>query len=197
MNDQPSNGRPSGVPYPSFPPTARADLPEQRGAPGAPASWGLRAGARLFDYFLISLPFVALMRLVGVEQITKGPDAGQLTGPLWVLVLLPIAYMAYEIVLSHRYGQTVGKRLCRITVVDWSTGSLLTLQQAATREFIPGVFLLVASLAPIIGLTALGWLQFVPLVVYATVVANPIYRGAHDTAAGSIVLAAPRRSARS
>jgi hypothetical protein len=38
----------------------------------------------------------------------------------------------------------------------------------------------------------LGLLQFVPLMIYVTVAASPVYRGVHDKAAGSIVLSAPR-----
>jgi uncharacterized RDD family membrane protein YckC len=114
------------------PPTTRDELPEQRGVPGAPASWGMRAAARIIDFVLISLPFAFLSSAMGVKEISSGPDKGELTGPLWVLLLFPLVYMAYETLLVSRTGQTVGKWLCRVKVVDWSTGGLLTPQQAAT-----------------------------------------------------------------
>ena len=191
-NDDLPHRRPSGLPYPPVPPTVRDDLPEQRGVPGSPASWGMRAAARIIDFVLVSLPFAYLSNVAGVKQITSGPDKGDLTGPLWILLLFPVVYMAYETVLVSRTGQTVGKMLCRIKVVDWSTGMLLTPQQAAVRAFVPGVFLLVAAAAPLVGVPWLGFLQFAPLLVYVTVAASPVYRGVHDRAAGSIVLSAPR-----
>jgi len=156
----------------------------------------MRAAARIIDFVLISVPFAFLSSAVGVTTISSGPDKGDLTGPLWVLLLFPIVYMAYETVLISRTGQTVGKWICRVKVVDWSTGTLLTPQQAGVRAFVPGVFLLISATAPIVGVPVLGLLQFVPLVIYVTVAASPVYRGVHDKAAGSIVLAAPR-SARS
>ncbi|MFM7062189.1 MAG: RDD family protein [Actinomycetes bacterium] len=187
-----SDRRPSGLPYPVRPPTERDDLPEVRGAPGSPASWGMRAAARLVDFVLISLPFAYVSSIAGVKEITAGPDKGELTGPLWILLLFPVVYMAYETALVSWSGQTAGKVLCRIKVVDWSTGGLLTPSQAAVRAFVPGVFLLLAAMAPLLGVPLLGYLQFVPLLVYLTVAASPVYRGVHDRAAGSIVLSAPR-----
>ena len=191
-NDDLPDRRPSGLPYPMVPPTTRDELPEQRGVPGAPASWGMRAAARIIDFVLISLPFAFLSSAMGEKEISSGPDKGELTGPLWVLLLFPLVYMAYETLLVSRTGQTVGKWLCRVKVVDWSTGTLLTPQQAAVRAFVPGVFLLVSATAPILGVPVLGLLQFVPLMIYVTVAASPVYRGVHDKAAGSIVLSAPR-----
>jgi uncharacterized RDD family membrane protein YckC len=152
----------------------------------------MRAAARIIDFVLISVPFAFLSSAMGVKEVGSGPDKGDLTGPLWVLLLFPIVYMAYETVLISRTGQTVGKWICRIKVVEWSTGTLLTPQQAGIRAFVPGVFLLISATAPILGVPVLGLLQFVPLMIYVTVAASPVYRGVHDKAAGSIVLAAPR-----
>jgi hypothetical protein len=83
-------------------------------------------------------------------------------------------------------------RLTAADRLEWSTGTLLTPQQAGIRAFVPGVFLLISATAPILGVPVLGLLQFVPLMIYVTVAASPVYRGVHDKAAGSIVLAAPR-----
>lgn len=190
MTDQPR--RPSGLPYPAVPPTRREDLTDVRGAPGAPASWGLRALARIIDFVVVSLPFSFITFSAGVRQVQRGPRAGEWTGPLWTLLLFPLALMVYEAVLVSRSGQTLGKWMCMVKVVDWQTGDLPPLSQATTRAVVPGVLLLAGSAAPLVGVPALGYLQYGPLVVYLTSLVDPLYRGVHDKAAGTIVLSAPR-----
>jgi uncharacterized RDD family membrane protein YckC len=188
--------RESGLPYPLSPPSVRDDLPG-RGQPGAPASWALRALARIIDVLLFSLLFSFLIRLLGTEAVA-GPDGGlQLTGPRWPLLLQPLAFIAYEAVAVSLYGQTIGKFLCQLKVVRHSDGHLADQQQGFVRAFVPGVFLLVASSAPLVGVGVLGYLQLVPPVIYLASIADALYRGPHDKAAGTIVLSAPRyRTAR-
>lgn len=166
-------------------------LPE-RGFPGAPASWGMRALARIIDFIVVSFPFTVLVAVLGVKAIRSGPDKGDLTGPLWTLLLFPIAFMFYETVLISTYGQTLGKWVCQVKAVRFSDGRLAFQQEALIRAVLPGVFLLAASASPMLGVPILGYLQFVPVVIYLASVADPIYRGPHDKAANTIVLAAPR-----
>ena len=55
--------------------------------------------------------------------------------PLYLLVLLPIAIDAtYSIYLHSHYGQTVGKWVCRIKVVDNLTNTRISLNQAMLRD---------------------------------------------------------------
>ncbi|MFZ4517525.1 MAG: RDD family protein [Microthrixaceae bacterium] len=183
--------RPSGLPYPLVPPTVRDDLPD-RGFPGAPASWGMRALARIIDVVIVSFPFGFLVAALGTKTIAEGPDKGQLSGPAWPLLLFPICFILYETVLISMFGQTLGKWVCQVKAVQWSDGRLATLQEGFIRAFVPGVFLLVASAAALLGVPALGYLQFVPILIYLSSLANVIYRGPHDKAANTIVLAAPR-----
>ena len=183
--------RESGVPYPLTPPRMREDLPE-RGLPGAPASWGLRALARIVDFILVSFPFTFVVAAIGVKTVSRGPDKGELTGPVWSLLLFPIAFILYETVLISTFGQTVGKWLCQIKAVRYSDGHLAYLQESFVRAFLPGVFLLVAYSAPVFDIPYLGYLQFVPVVIYLSSLANVLYRGPHDRSATTIVLSAPR-----
>lgn len=175
--------RPSGQPYPTHPPTRRDDLPD-RGL-GAPASWGLRAGARIFDYFLISLPIAVATSALGVEVT----ETGRVEGPLWPRFLFPIVFMLYETVCIGRFGQTGGKMLFRVQAVDWERGGLASYRQAAIRAIVPGVFLFVAVFGGV-----LGFLQFVAILIYLSSLADVVYRGWHDKAAGTIVLSRPRGS---
>ena len=185
------NERSSGLPYPPSPPQGREQLPE-RGQPGAPAAWGLRALARIMDFIIVSFPFTFVVAALGTKTITSGPNKGELTGPLWPLLLFPIAYIIYETVLISTYGQTLGKWVCQIKAVRYTDGHLAVMQEGFVRAFVPGVFLLVAYAAPILDVSVLGYLQFVPILIYLASLADPIYRGPHDKAANTIVLAAPR-----
>lgn len=174
---RPRSGRPSGLPYPDETPYRRDELPD-RGAPGAPASWGLRGMARLIDFVIVLLPANALASLVGTEV------DGRFEAPLWTIALFPITFVVYELVMVGRTGQTLGKLLVRIKVVQWDSGDLPTFQDAFLRAIVPGAPLLLYLAFPPL-------LLAVPL-VYLTSVADTLYRGVHDKAARTIVLAAPR-----
>ena len=185
------NERQSGLPYPLGPPQGREQLPD-RGQPGAPASWGMRALARIMDFIIVSFPFSFIVAALGTKTITSGPDKGDLTGPLWPLLLFPIAFIIYETVLISMFGQTIGKWVCQVKAVRYTDGHLAYMQEGFIRAFVPGVFLVAAYAAPIVGINALSYLQFVPILIYLASLADPIYRGPHDKAANTIVLAAPR-----
>lgn len=190
MNSTPEpvgSGRPSGLPYPSAPPVSRDDLPD-RGA-GAPASWGKRAGARLLDLLLISLPSLFLASALGVGTVERD-GVTELTGPRWPLLIFPVAFIAYETFFLGWRGNTLGKYAFRAKVVAWDTGELPTYQDAAIRALVPGVFLIVA----IAGAgSMLSWLIVVPVVIYLSSLINPVYRGWHDKASDTIALSAPRK----
>ena len=57
------------------------------------------------------------------------------------------------------------------------------------NTIVPGTFLLLAVLGG-----AFGYLQYVAIVIYLSSLANVVYRGWHDRAAGTIVLSRPRGS---
>jgi uncharacterized RDD family membrane protein YckC len=174
---RPRSGKPSQLPYPDATPYHRDDLPD-RGAAGAPAAWGLRAAARIIDFVIVLLPANALTSLLGSDV------DGRFRAPLWVLVIFPVTFMVYETVLVSRTGQTLGKFLCRIKVVEWESGDLPTTAEAFTRAIVPGIFLFLYLAFPP--------LLLVPALIYLTSIADTLYRGVHDKAAHTVVLAAPR-----
>jgi uncharacterized RDD family membrane protein YckC len=179
---RPGSGRPSGVPYPPSTPFRRDELPD-RGQPGAPGAWGLRATARIIDLVIVLMPATLLAGALGVERNADG----ELIGPSWPRLIFPISFLVYETVLISGFGQTIGKYLCRVKAVEWSTGELPTPREAAIRALVPGIWFLLSLIDG-----AMSLLIFVPVIVYLTSVADTLYRGVHDKAANTIVLADPR-----
>ena len=133
----------SGLPYPDQTPASRDDLPD-RGLPGAPAAWGLRALARILDYMLFSLVFGYLAALLGTEVESDG----DISGPTWPLLLFPIFFMIYETIGLAIFGQTIGKWVCQVKAVRYINGELAELSSTAVRAFIPGIFVLIAGRGP-------------------------------------------------
>lgn len=171
-----------GLPYPDRTPQRRDDLPA--GGPGAPAPWGLRATARIIDLVVVLVPATLLAEAFGVRR----DDEGLLVGPMWPRLIFPLLFIAYELVTTGVVRRSVGKFLCRITVVQWATGAPPTPKQGLVRGVVAGIWFLLALIGGV-----LGYLVFVPVVVYLTSIADSLYRGVHDKAAGTIVLADPLR----
>jgi uncharacterized RDD family membrane protein YckC len=170
------------MPYPSIPPVVKGDLPPH--GPGAAAPVGLRATARIIDFVIVLMPATLLAEAFGVGR----NDDGLLVGPTWPRFILPVTFVLYETLMVAWRGQTVGKLLCRIQVVEWSTGEVPTTREAAFRAAVPGIFFFLYLLGG-----AFGLLLFVPAVIYLSSVADPVRRGVHDRAGDTIVLSAPVR----
>lgn len=158
----------------------RDDLPD-RGRLGAPAAWGARAAARILDLVIVLIPMNAVALVLG-DRTDTGVEA-----PLWVRLIFPITFLAYETVLVSRNGRTIGKMLFRTTAVEWTTGELPTPKEAFIRALVPGVFYFLYLIGGSFSL-----LFFLPPVIYLTSVADTLYRGIHDKLANTIVLFTPR-----
>jgi uncharacterized RDD family membrane protein YckC len=130
-------------------------------------TFGQRLLARLLDGLILLAPLLVLALVLG--------RAGSLVG------LLVTA--AYEITYIARDGQTIGKRVLGIRVVDVETGAVPTMEQAARRWAILGGLAWVLS----VFVPLLGFLFDVLVVVM--VVRPPLHRGPHDLFAGTIVTA--------
>ncbi len=186
--------RGSGLPYPLSPPSVRTDLPPK--GPGSMASPWMRGFARIVDMVLVAFPFTIIVGVLGVETVKSGPDKGDLTGPVWSLLLFPIGFIVYETVLLSWKGQTFGKWVCNVQAVRYTDGHVPYVGESFVRAFLPGVFLVVAYSSSLLGISYLGYLQLVPIVIYLSSLANVLYRGPHDRAGNTIVLTAERSSRR-
>lgn len=158
----------------------RDDLPD-RGRPGAPASWGGRAAARILDLVIVLIPMNVVALLLG-DRSEAGVEA-----PLWVRFIFPVTFVVYETVLVARHGRTIGKFLFRTAAVEWTNGDLPTPRESFIRAIVPGVWYFAYLLGGPFSL-----LFFLPPVIYLTSVADTLYRGVHDKLANTIVLGAPR-----
>jgi uncharacterized RDD family membrane protein YckC len=167
----------TSLPYPAETPRKREDLPD-KGA-GSPAPWGLRAAARLLDLFVIYELWSLLIFLLGIP---RGLEAR---------LLFPVMFIVYETVTVARFGQTLGKFLFRIKVVQWSDGHLPTPRESAIRALVPGVFLLIAFIGG-----PFFYAAVIAAVIYLTSVADTLYRGIHDKTSNTIELFAPGGLAR-
>ncbi|MEI7887658.1 MAG: RDD family protein [Actinomycetes bacterium] len=168
------------LPYPAETPRKREDLPD-KGA-GSPAPWGLRSAARLLDLLVIFEIWNLLIFVLGIQ---RGANS-QMPVDLWARLLFPVMFIVYEAVTVAKFGQTLGKFICRVKVVQWSDGALPSPREAAVRALVPGVFLLIACIGgPFFYAAAIG------VVIYLTSIADTLYRGIHEKTSNTIELFAP------
>ena len=121
-----------------------------------------------------------------------------------ILIIQQSAYWAYSVGMHTRYGQTVGKMVCKVKIVDAKTELPITFRQAFLRDAVPIVLNIALlpwdiqteinqGLAPsqqhwsAIGfIGAVGGLWF--LIEVVTMLSNERRRALHDFIAGTIVI---------
>jgi uncharacterized RDD family membrane protein YckC len=129
--------------------------------------------------------------------------------PAWlnlvVYLVSTFAGLAYSVILHARYGQTLGKRLCGVRVVDISEGPL-SWTQAVLRDLpnviyplwasVGAVRLILAGLSPLSGAETLSegerqaefWMNAWLIVELVTTLTNAKRRSVHDYLARSVVV---------
>lgn len=134
------------------------------------AGLGKRIAARLIDWtILIAVGFV--LTLVFGEVRWGEP----FIVPEWLRVTNLLLSVVYEVLLVALTGQTIGKRLLGVRVVDATTGALPDLGQAGRRA-LPNI----VGLVPYLG-------SFAPL-LYLRALYHPRRQGFHDAFASTIVV---------
>jgi uncharacterized RDD family membrane protein YckC len=147
------------------------------------AGMGTRFAARLVDGLVVGVPAIVLV-LLTVDLDADRLSAEGLELPFWVSGAIILLAALYEIGLVALYGQTLGKRLLRIQVVDVGTGRPPDLGGATIRYLVPAVPSLVPGVGGVIG-----------LLVYASALWSPARQGWHDRAAGTVVVRTAARQA--
>ena len=159
------NVLPDDAPRPREP----SDFPPR--GPNSLAGFWARAGARTVDVIIVGVPGL----LVVIPFATyKGNQVTSL--PQWVFVPFMAMFATYEIVLLSWTGQTLGKMLTGVRVAQLVNGRHPEVGQSALRSLVPLTVLAIPALA-------LAW----PL-IYLTSLFNPMGRGLHDQAGGTVVV---------
>ncbi|MDQ3384778.1 MAG: RDD family protein, partial [Actinomycetota bacterium] len=135
------------------------------------ANIGTRFWARLLDGLILAVPVLPL------TLATSDFDGTTFRTPLWVTAATALIAALYEIGFIAMTGQTIGKRVLRIQVVDVVTGRPPNLGGAAIRHLVPSVPNVVPGVGPLVG-----------LLVYLSAVWSPTRQGWHDRAAGTVVV---------
>ena len=143
--------------------------------PNALARPWVRAVARIADTMIVSAPFLFIV--VIVLAITDQLNSEEF--PLWVRPLWAVLAVAYEAPLVAWRGQTVGKLALGIKVARIGDGRPPEWWQATMRIGIPAILI---SIPHPIGVVAASG-------IYFSSSWDPIGRGAHDKAAGTVVVA--------
>ena len=176
---------------PAPPPTRPARRPKLEdfpdAGPNALGAFGSRAGARVIDAILVEIPFyLALLILfagtVGADgQPTDATEELRTHLPLWLVAGSVAIAVAYEVIAVALTGQTVGKWLLGLRVARYEDGTRPSWGQAALRCLLPAAAGVVA--VETVGVYAAG-----VFIVLASAFYNPLRRGWHDAAGGTIVV---------
>lgn len=120
---------------------------EPAGVPGAEAApLGRRLAAVAIDVLTMGAVFL------GVTSLLVSVASDSVAAIILVVTVLFVIFNAYFVFPTTRTGQTIGKRLTHIMVVDADTGELPTWRRAALRYVVPIV--LVIGLPGSLGLMA-------------------------------------------
>lgn len=142
------------------------------------ARFNLRFGAVAIDFVVVSIIIYTLdLALV----------------PLGLARLSFIIWPAYFILLTSRYGSTLGKRALGLRVVD-AAGNIPNLRQLVYREIYRFTVLYVAGEMAGMGILILTWISFaIFLVGHLAVIYDPLRRAWHDRLGKTYVVRVPRR----
>ena len=139
-----------------------------------PAWWGEPSfGQRLVAALVDGLGFLGLSILLVQVPLSPGSQRALLTATIALYLILATALR----------GQTLGKWLLGIKVVDVRTGELPGLGASVVRWAVPALPALVGWVDPVVA-TLVSWLSFL---VFVPILRGPEHRGLHDRAAGTIV----------
>ena len=129
-----------------------------------------RLGARILDFIVVAVIGVVLVIVFGGVD-----DSG--TGTFASLLLGLVIGIGYEVSQVAVWGQTIGKRMAGIKVINAAHGGVPGWGKATGRWAIPGL----VALIPIIG-------PLLSLLCYLSLTWDRVYQGWHDKVAGTLVI---------
>ncbi|CAL9313440.1 RDD family protein [Streptomyces sp. SudanB52_2052] len=158
-----------GGPYPAAP---VSDLPPL-------ADGAKRTLARLIDLFLVGAVMWLVTWGLDVNEYDVDTDRIDVAKSLWRSVVAAVLYVAYDTVLTARTGQTLGKKLMGLRVVDLDSAGTPSAQNALTRAAV--LWLPSTLCCPCLWLVVCGGWSFFN---------EPYKQGLHDKAAKTVVVSA-------
>ena len=144
------------------------------------ASIGRRALAQFLDNVLVQLPLALILLAVGFDGASVFPTENSDSSGrdlLFLSFIVLIVMATYNTTMIALRGDTFGKRIMKIRVVNRIDGSRVGWSYAAVRALVPAA----ASAIPHIG-------PAVSLAVYVRAFFHPYRQGLHDAAAGTVVV---------
>ena len=112
------------------------------------ASFGVRAGAWFLDAFLIALPTILILKIIGVEIQVQDAETRNL---LVTTLLFNFLFISYNTFFVARQGSTLGMKIAGIKVVTRVDGGSVSISFAAIRVMVPAL----AGLIPLLGFAAI------------------------------------------
>jgi uncharacterized RDD family membrane protein YckC len=138
------------------------------------ASLGQRAGGWLIDLVITTVPATAAsVPFLDVDAIS---DANSL--PVWLVGLVVGVWVIYQTATIAIWGKTLGALFVGVRIARYTDGNRPSFEQSAMRALLPAMF--PAIRVPILNA---GW-----VIVYMAALYNPLRRGFHDVAGGTVVI---------
>jgi uncharacterized RDD family membrane protein YckC len=145
-----------------------------RAVDGAPAWFGEPTfGQRILAAFLDGFVFLGLALVLLRLPLSLGAQRALMTATTALYLILATALT----------GQTLGKRVLGIRVVEMATGRLPGLGASVVRWAVPAAPALVGWVSPTVA-SYVSWFTFA---VFVPILKGPQHRGIHDLVAGTIV----------
>ncbi|MEU9990256.1 RDD family protein [Streptomyces sp. NPDC048045] len=167
----PYGGAPYGAGGPGYPADPLAGMPPL-------ADSGKRTLARIIDMILVGIVVWLVTLPLGVEGYNVNGDRVEVGRGLWQSVVAAVLYVAYDTVLTAKWGQTLGKKWFNMRVANLNDGSTPGTQTSLIRAcvlWLPFAFCCACIWTAICG----GWSYF----------DKPYKQGLHDKAAKTVVVA--------
>jgi uncharacterized RDD family membrane protein YckC len=162
-------------------PSADNDRPVRAGGSSSPlATRGSRLGAAILDAIIQGLVIVPLELALGVFEgfPSKMKPMSPEKTVLWGLTGFAV-FLAFNIWLLAKDGQTIGKRLMKIRIVSHADGAILPISRLLLLRVLP---IQGATLIPVIG----GFLALLDVLL----IFRADQRTLHDHLAGTVVVKA-------
>ena len=138
-----------------------------------------------------------------VDVLILAPDRPALLMLIWLLISYPAGWL-YSVLLHGFYGQTIGKRVCGVKVVDNATEAPISMRQAFMRDIVIviintaflaiSIYLILRGASidsssftttqAVIVIAASGW-SVAEIITWLT---NKKRRALHDFIAGTVVI---------